>query len=56
MSMVEDLDAFTRAFGIENAPMVFHFAMLPWASTEQRDSFIQDITGINLAQVNAYGA
>lgn len=56
MSLVEDLDAFTRAFGIENAPMVVHFAMLPWVSNEQRDSFIQDFTGINFQQVNAYGA
>lgn len=56
MSLVEDLDAFTRAFGVENAPMVVHFAMLPWASGAQRDQFIKDVTGINLAQVNAYGS
>lgn len=56
MAFVDDLDAFTRAFGIENAPMVLHFSLLPWASNQQRDSFIKDVTGINLAQVNAYGA
>lgn len=56
MSFVDDLDAFTRAFGIENAPMIISFATLPWDSVDQRDSFILDVTGINLAQVNAYGA
>lgn len=56
MAFVDDLDAFTRAFGIENAPMVIHFSTLPWASNQQRDQFIQDMTGINFAQVNAYGA
>lgn len=56
MAFVDDLDAFTRAFGIENAPMVVYFSTLPWASAQERDSFIKDFTGINLAQVNAYGA
>jgi hypothetical protein len=56
MALVDDLDAFTRAFGVENAPMVVYFSMLPWDSGQQRDQFIQDVTGINLAQVNAYGA
>ena len=56
MAFVDDLDAFTRAFGIENAPMIMYFSTLPWDSGTQRDQFIQDMTGINLAQVNAYGA
>lgn len=56
MTFVDDLDAFTRAFGIENAPTVVYLSTLPWASSQQRDDFIKDVTGINLAQVNAYGA
>ena len=54
--LVENLDAFTRAFGVENAPMVIEFSLLPWASNQERDDFIKDITGINFRQVNAYGA
>jgi len=53
---INNLDAFTRAFGIDNAPMVIAFSTLPWESDEQRDDFIKDITKINFKQVNAYGA
>ena len=53
---IRNLDAFTQALGIENAPAIVHFSLLPWESDQQRDDFIKDITGINLAQVSAYGA
>lgn len=53
---VRNLDAFTRALGVENAPAVVHLSLLPWESDEQRDSFIEDITAINLKQVNSFGA
>lgn len=55
-SFVENLDAFTRAFGVENAPAVITFSLHPWESTEQRDAFIKDTTGIDFAAVNAYGS
>lgn len=53
---VRNLDAFTRALGVENAPAIVHFSLLPWESDEQRDTFIADITGINLRQVNSFGS
>lgn len=54
--LVRNIDAFVRAFGIENAPIVMSFSTLPWQSDEQRDSFIKDVTGINLRQANSYGS
>lgn len=54
--LVRSLDAFTRALGVENAPMIVTLAQIPWDSDEQRDDFIKDLTGINFRQVNAYGS
>ena len=53
---VRNLDAFTRALGVENAPAIIAFANHPWESDQQRDAFIQDITGIDFKAVNTFGA
>jgi hypothetical protein len=45
MSFVDDLAAFTDALGVENAPIIFDLAQVPWPSDENRDEFIQALTG-----------
>jgi len=42
---VDDLAAFTDALGVENAPMILTFATTSWASDQERDDFIFDLTG-----------
>ena len=54
--LIRNLDAFTRALGVENAPTIISFSLLPWQSDLHRDDFIKDITGINFRQANAYGS
>lgn len=49
------LAAFTQAFGVENAPMVFSMAQVPWPNDEVRNDFIKDMTGINFAELDMYG-
>lgn len=53
---VRNLDAFTRALGVENAPAIIHLSLIPWENDEQRDEFIRDITDINIRQVNSFGS
>lgn len=43
-SLVNNLDAFTRALGVENAPAVVWLSMHPWDSDEDRDRFIATLT------------
>lgn len=45
MSLVENLDAFTRALGVENAPTIITLSQIPWEGRDQRDAFIRDLTG-----------
>jgi hypothetical protein len=52
---VRHLDAFTTAMGVENAPYIFTFAKIGWASDDQRDEFIKDLTGVDLREAKIYG-
>lgn len=54
--LIRNLDAFTRALGVENTPAIFSFSLLPWQSDAQRDAFIKDLVGIDLRKVNSYGS
>lgn len=53
---IRSLAAFTEALGVENAPTVITFALLPWESDAQRNDFIKDLTGIDISEKNAYGS
>jgi hypothetical protein len=48
------LDAFAQALGVENAPIVFDLAQVPWPSDELRDEFIKDLSGIDMKEVSMY--
>jgi hypothetical protein len=52
---IRNLDAFTKALGVEEAPSIFAFAALPWKDDQERDQFIKDITGRDIATENTYG-
>lgn len=52
---IRNLDAFTRALGVEHAPMIFSFAALGWPDDKTRDAFIQDLTGTPTADRDIYG-
>jgi hypothetical protein len=53
---VRNLGAFTTALGVENAPLIFSLASAPWKDDEQRDEFIRDFTGVDMTELNNYGA
>jgi len=36
----QNLGAFTDALGVENAPTIVYFSMIPWPSDQERDEFI----------------
>ena len=52
---IRDLAAFTEALGVQNAPMIMEFAKMPWQSDEQRDQFIQQLTGVSMKVERSYG-
>ena len=41
----DNLDAFTRALGVENAPLIVALSEVPWAGPDERNQFILDLTG-----------
>jgi hypothetical protein len=53
---LRNLAAFTDALGVENAPAIITFSLLPWESDDHRNAFIKDLTGINIPEKNAYGS
>lgn len=52
---VRNLDAFTQALGVENAPAIFTFARVPFADDDDRDEFIKGLTGMNMREFKNYG-
>lgn len=44
-SLFDNIDKFANSFGYENAGIAMQLAMVSWASTDERDLFIQAITG-----------
>lgn len=52
---VRNLDAFTQALGVENAPTIFTLARMPFVDDDERDQFIKDLTAVNLRELKLYG-
>lgn len=44
-SLYDHIDQFANSLGYENAAIAVSLAMVPWESVEDRNSFIQAITG-----------
>jgi len=44
-SLYDHIDTFANSLGYENAAIAIKLAMVPWDSTQDRDSFINAITG-----------
>jgi hypothetical protein len=53
---LRNLDAFTQALGVENAPTILSLSELGWPDDQTRDEFIKDIAGIDMKELNSYGA
>lgn len=51
-----NLAAFTEALGVQNAPTIMHLSLIPWESDEQRNEFIQQLTGIDMRDERVYGS
>ena len=45
MAFLDNLDAFSEALGVENAPTVVYMAMVPWPDASTRNDFIFALTG-----------
>ena len=44
-SLFDNIDKFANSFGYENSGIVMQLAMISWDSPNERDLFIQAITG-----------
>jgi hypothetical protein len=44
-SLYDNIDKFASSLGYENAATVITLGMIPWESVEDRDAFIETITG-----------
>lgn len=44
-TLYDHIDQFANSLGYENAAIAVSLAMVPWESVEERNSFIQAITG-----------
>lgn len=44
-SLYDSIDKFASSLGFENAAVALTLAMVPWDNPEDRDSFIEAITG-----------
>lgn len=49
-----NLAAFTDALGVENAPTIIHFSLVPWPSDDERNLFIKTLTGIDVREQSGY--
>lgn len=43
--MYDNIDKFANSLGFENAGIAITLGMIPWESTQDRDDFIESITG-----------
>ena len=55
VQFIRDLAAFTEALGVQNAPTIFEMAKVPWKSEQERDRFIEQLTGVDLKVERSYG-
>lgn len=53
---MRNLAAFTDALGVENAPTVWYLSQVPWQSDEDRNEFIEALTGVSIKDRNTYGS
>lgn len=44
-SLFDNINKFANSFGYENAAIALQLAMIPWESVDERDLFIQSVTG-----------
>jgi hypothetical protein len=49
-SLYDSVDKFATAFGFDNAAVAITLAMVPWDSPEDRDAFIEGVSGNLLKQ------
>lgn len=47
---VRNLDAFTNALGIDNAPTIMELSLVPWPDDATRDEFIKALTGYDMSR------
>lgn len=47
---IKNLDAFTSALGIENAPTIMELSLIPWPDDTTRDQFINALTGYDMSR------
>lgn len=48
-SFYDHLDKFANSLGYDNADLAITLAMVPWATTQERDAFIETLTDKNAA-------
>lgn len=46
---VRNLDAFTNALGVKNAPTIIEFSLIPWPDDSTRDQFIKQLTNTDMS-------
>lgn len=52
---LRNLEAFTQALGVENAPTIFALSQLGWPDDKTRNEFIKDLSGVDFKDLNLYG-
>ena len=53
MGFMSNLDAFTEALGVENAPTIVYMSMVPWPDNNVRTDFISQLTGRDMRYAEA---
>ena len=53
MSFIHNLDAFTEALGVENAPTIVYLSLLPWPTPDVRNDFIMELTNMDMRYADA---
>jgi hypothetical protein len=51
---IRNLDAFTQAFGVQQAPMIFALSQIDWPSDDNRNDFIYKLTGVSIKAKGSY--
>ena len=51
---VNNVCAFMDALGPANAPIIMQLSIAPWPSDDVRNQFIQDLTKIDMKELNDY--
>jgi hypothetical protein len=53
MSFLDNLDAFSEALGVENAPTIVYMSLVPWPSANVRNDFIYALTNRDMRFADA---